>query len=152
MQHMLTARWRGAHRFELCVCTVRGELACAGSALCFSQWRLHVGPAGQERACTHMSVVTRGHMVAAARILTIVLSASTANREAGRHRPNGVFLLSRTDVFYSRDVFSPLRGRVGTPFSREKCGAPRFARVPLTLAHLLLFHRRLDGYLPTTRG
>ena len=37
-----------------------------------------------------------------------------------------------------------VRGRVGTPFSREKCGAPRFAHVPLTLAHLPLFHRRQD--------
>ena len=30
-------------------------------------------------------------------------------------------------------------------FSRERWREPRFARVPLTLAHLLLFHRRLDG-------
>ena len=37
-------------------------------------------------------------------------------------------------------------------FSRERCAAPRFARVPLTLAHLLLFHRRLDGNLRTTRA
>ena len=48
--------------------------------------------------------VTRGHMVAAARILTIVLSASIANRESGRRRPNGGFLLSRTDVFYRSDT------------------------------------------------
>ena len=36
--------------------------------------------------------------------------------------------------------------------SRERCREPHFARVPLTLAHLLLFHRRLDGYLHTTRA
>ena len=38
-----------------------------------------------------------------------------------------------------------LRGATGTLFSRERWREPRFARVPLTLAHLLLFHRRLDG-------
>ena len=49
---------------------------------------------------------------------------------------------------------SLLRGLVGTRFSREgeRCAAPGFAPVPLTLAHLLLFHRRLDGYLHTTRA
>ena len=45
-----------------------------------------------------------------------------------------------------------IRGLVGTPFSREKCGAPRFAHVPLTLAHLPLFHRRLDGHMRTSRA
>ena len=43
-------------------------------------------------------------------------------------------------------------GLVGNFFSRERSGAPRFAPVPLTLAHLLLFHRRLDGSLRTTRA
>ena len=37
-------------------------------------------------------------------------------------------------------------------FSRERCAAPRFARVPLTLAHLLLSHRRLDGRIAATRA
>ena len=37
-------------------------------------------------------------------------------------------------------------------FVRERWREPRFARVPLTLAHLLLFHRRLDGNLRTTRA
>ena len=35
---------------------------------------------------------------------------------------------------------------------RERWREPRFAPVPLALAHLLLFHRRLDGYLHTTRA
>ena len=37
-------------------------------------------------------------------------------------------------------------------FSRERWREPRFARVPLTLAHLLLSHRRLDGDMATTRA
>ena len=45
-----------------------------------------------------------------------------------------------------------LRGATGTLLSRERWREPRFARVPLTLAHLLLFHRRLDGNLRTTRA
>ena len=43
-------------------------------------------------------------------------------------------------------------GLVGNFFSRERSGAPRFAPGPLTLAHLLLFHRRLDGDMATTRA
>ena len=35
---------------------------------------------------------------------------------------------------------------------RERWREPHFARVPLTLAHLLLFHRRLDGCSHTTRA
>ena len=50
-----------------------------------------------------------------------------------------LILLSVISKVVSRNV------SVGTLFSRERCAAPRFAPVPLTLAHLLLFHRRLDG-------
>ena len=45
-----------------------------------------------------------------------------------------------------------VRGPVGTLFSLESSGEPRFAPGPLTLAHLLLFHRRLDGVMATTRA
>ena len=45
-----------------------------------------------------------------------------------------------------------LRGATETLFPRERWREPGFARVPLTLAHLLLFHRRLDGCSHTTRA
>ena len=45
-----------------------------------------------------------------------------------------------------------IRGVTETLFSRERWREPRFAPVPLTLAHLLLFHRRLDGCSHTTRA
>ena len=45
-----------------------------------------------------------------------------------------------------------VRGLVGTLFSRERCAAPGFAPIPANARHLLLFHRRLDGDLRTTRG
>ena len=45
-----------------------------------------------------------------------------------------------------------IRGATGTLLSRERWREPGFARVPLTLAHLLLFHRRLDGCSHTTRA
>ena len=54
-----------------------------------------------------------------------------------RTAPSGVLLLG---------------GLVGNSFSRERSGAPRFATGPLTLAHLLLFHRRLDVDMATTRA
>ena len=44
-----------------------------------------------------------------------------------------------------------LRGATGTLLSRERWREPGFARVPLTLAHLLLFHRRLDGDMVACR-
>ena len=57
-------------------------------------------------------------------------------------------------IFLSNSTLLNLkvRGVTETLFSRERWREPRFAPVPLTLAHLLLFHRRLDGYLHTTRA
>ena len=46
---------------------------------------------------------------------------------------------------YAIRRISAVRGVTETLFSRERWREPGFARVPLTLAHLLLFHRRLDG-------
>ena len=46
---------------------------------------------------------------------------------------------------YAIRRISAVRGVTKTLFSRERWREPGFARVPLTLAHLLLFHRRLDG-------
>ena len=53
---------------------------------------------------------------------------------------------------YIERLVTTIRGPVGTLFSRESSGEPRFAPGPLTLAHLLLFHRRLDGDMATTRA
>ena len=53
---------------------------------------------------------------------------------------------------YAIRRISAVRGVTKTLFSRERWREPGFARVPLTLAHLLLFHRRLDGCSHTTRA
>ena len=47
-----------------------------------------------------------------------------------------------------------VRGPVGTVFQKKYAVNAVFAHVPLTLAHLLLFHRRLDGHMDmhTTRA
>ena len=50
------------------------------------------------------------------------------------------------------DLGSHTKGCGRNFFSRERWREPRFARVPLTLAHLLLFHRRLDGRIAATRA
>ena len=47
---------------------------------------------------------------------------------------------------YAIRRISAVRGVTKTLFSRERWREPGFARVPLTLAHLLLFHRRLYGF------
>ena len=56
----------------------------------------------------------------------------------------GVIMLAHV-MPYGRTLALLVRGATETLFSSERWREPRFAPVPLTLAHLLLFHRRLDG-------
>ena len=80
------------------------------------------------------------------------LSKVIGVRAATKCRVTPAIYADRPEWTHTSPDSATLRGLVGTRFSRERCAAPGFAPGPLTLAHLLLFHRRLDGDMATTRA
>ena len=88
MQHVVTTCWRGAHRFE--VCGLHGAWRAGMRRQCVVLFAMAIARGLQTRgAHAH---VTRCHVLAATRILAVVLSASMTNSEHGRHpSKRGIF-------------------------------------------------------------